>query len=135
MEAILRLLTDRPMTAVKNQLRDVVTMGVAAGFVLAGVLAALAALGVQLSHMVGPVWALLSVAGLSLVIGLGLIAYVRSRAETERRIAEAEAKSRQTLLLSALASTPGVGAGGAILAALILGFLNGRTGGGEDKPD
>ncbi|QLQ18712.1 MAG: hypothetical protein HZT43_08585 [Exiguobacterium profundum] len=29
MEAILRLLAERPMTAVKNQLRDVVTMGVA----------------------------------------------------------------------------------------------------------
>ena len=29
MEAILRLLTERPITAVKNQLRDVVTMGVA----------------------------------------------------------------------------------------------------------
>ncbi|QLQ18713.1 MAG: hypothetical protein HZT43_08590 [Exiguobacterium profundum] len=73
---------------------------------LAGVLAALAALRVELSHLIGPVWALLSVAGLSLVIGLGLIAFVRSRAETERRIAEAEAKSRQTLLLSALATTP-----------------------------
>ena len=134
MEAILRLLAERPMMAVKNQLRDVVTMGVAAGFLLAGALAALAALGVHLSHMIGPVWALLSVAGLSLVVGLGLMAYVRARAETERRIAEAEARSRQTMLLSALASTPGVGAGGAILAALILGFLNGRTG-GDDKPD
>jgi formate/nitrite transporter FocA (FNT family) len=134
MEAILRLLTERPIERVRNQLRDMVTMGVAAGFVLAGALAALAALGVQLSHMIGPVWALLSVAGLSLVIGLGLVAYVRARAETERRIAEAEARSRQTMLLSALASTPGVGAGGAILAALILGFLNGRTG-GDDKPD
>lgn len=134
MEAILRLLTERPIERVRNQLRDVVMMGVAAGFLLAGALAALAALGVQLSHMIGPVWALLSVAGLSLVIGLGLVAYVRARAETERRIAEAEARSRQTMLLSALASTPGVGAGGAILAALILGFLNGRSG-GDDKPD
>lgn len=133
MEAILRLLAERPMTAVKNQLRDVVTMGVAAGFVLAGVLAALAALGVELSHLIGPVWALLSVAGLSLVIGLGLIVFVRSRAETERRIAEAEARSRQTMLLSALATTPGIGAGGAILASLILGFLNGR--GGDEKPE
>ena len=134
MEAILRLLAERPMTAVKNQLRDVVTMGVAAGFLLAGALAALAPRGVQLSHMTGPLWALLAGAGLSLVIGLGLVAFVRSRAETERRIAEAEARSRQTMLLSALASTPGVGAGGAILAALILGFLNGRTG-ADDKPE
>lgn len=134
MEAILRSLMERPRRAVKNRLRDAVTMAVAAAFVLAGVLAALTALGVLLSHLIGTVWALLSVAGLSLAIGLGLFVMVRSRAETERRIAEAEANSRQTALLAALASTPGIGAGGAVLAALVLGFLSGR-GDGDNRAE
>lgn len=127
LQGVARALTERPLTTMKHRLRDGVTMAVAAAFIVAGVLAALAALAVVLERELGLVTALLCVSGLSLVLGLGVAVWVRARAETERRLAEAEAKSRQAMLVTSLAAFPGLGGLGAVAIATVLGILFGRS--------
>lgn len=132
-ERLARLLAMRPLAEVRHKLRDAALVGVAVAFLVAGALAVLAALGVLLAERFGPVVALLIVAMISLLIGLGLFVFVQQRAETERRIAAAEAEGRQAVMSTVLGLVPRMGAGGSLAVAALIGLLLARGGGRGGK--
>lgn len=132
-EGLARLLSLRPLAEVRHKLRDAALVGVAVAFLVAGALAVLAALGVLLAESFGPVIALLIVAMISLLIGLGLFVFVQQRAETERRIAAAEAEGRQAVMSTVLGLVPRMGAGGSLAVAALVGLLLARGAGKRGK--